>query len=251
MTLARTVIVSRTHVSPKLEFLRPLIIILRMAQIKYTEKELKQPDRFVGAIAAAVDYIADHSKKLLLMVAAVIVILLAAYFINVNNQNKAFEANIMFDDALELYNAGNEEEALAGFLETADTYGDEKISNIAVYYAGLINYNLGNYEESRQLLSEFLASDVDDRMLRDSALLTQGLASYSEGNWTQAIEYLIGIESGLGSPYETMAKLHLAFSYERSGQPQKATNIYKELYERKSGNNPGISSAARQPEPAR
>jgi tetratricopeptide (TPR) repeat protein len=214
-------------------------------KIKYTEKELKQPDRFVGAIESAVNFAGDHSRLLLAVVGAIIVILVGAYFINITTENKAFDANIMFNEALDLYNEGNEEEALAGFLETAETYSGESISNIAIYYAGLINYNLGNYEDSRQLLSEFLASDVKERMLRDSAILTQGLASYSEGNWTQAIEYLTKLESGTGSPYETMGKLHLAFSYQRSGQPQKANEVYKDMYESVPGFNP--ASVANRP----
>ena len=214
-------------------------------KIKYTEKELKQPDRFVGAIERAVDFAADHSRVLLAVVGAIIVILVGAYFMNTSAENKAFEANIVFDEALELYKSGDKEGALAGFLETADKYSSEEISNIAIYYAGLTNYNLGNYEESRQLLSQFLASDVSDRMLRDSAILTQGLASYSEGNWTEAIEYLSAISTGSGSPYETMGRLHLAFSYQRSGQAQKANEVYKEMYENVPGFNP--ASVANQP----
>ncbi len=233
----------------KLEFPEPLIIILRMAEkIKYTEKELKQPDRFVGAIERAVDFAADHGRLLLAVVGSAIVILIGAYFINVSAENKAFEANIMFDEALDLYNSGNGEEALPIFLETAEKYSNENISNIAVYYAGLINYNMGNYDQSRELLSKFLSSDVNERMLRDSAILTQGLASYSEGNWTQAIEYLTKLETGAGSPYETMGRLHLAFSYQRSGQPQKATEVYEDMYKSVPGFNPA-SVANRQAQP--
>jgi|GEM_PF-664976 len=230
----------------KLEFPWPLIIILRMAEkIKYTEKELKQPDRFVGAIESAVNFAGGHSRLLLAAVVAVIVVLVGAYFMNTSAENKVFEANMMFDDALELYNEGKEKEALPVFLETAEKYSGEKISNIAVYYAGIINYNMGNYEESRRLLSEFLASDVKESMLRDSAILTQGLASYSEGNWAQAIEYLTKLKVGTGSPYETMGRLHLAFSYQRSGQPQKANEIYKDMYESVPGFNP--ASVANRP----
>ena len=230
----------------KLEFPMPLIIILPMAEkIKYTEKELKQPDKFVGAIERAVNFAGDHSRVLLALVVSIVVVLVGAYYINTSAENKAYDANIMFDEALELYKTGNEDEALAAFKEMVDKYPGEKISSIAVYYSGLINYNIGNYEESRRLLSEFLASDVNDRMLRDSAILTQGLASYSEGNWNQAIEYLTKLDSGTGSPYVAMGKLHLAFSYQRSGQPQKANEVYKEMYESVPGFNP--ASAANRP----
>ena len=207
-------------------------------KIKYTEKELKQPDKFVGAIESAVNFAGDHSRVLLAAVGAIIVVIVGAYFINTSAENNAFEANTSFDAALEQYALGNEDEALTMFLNTADEYSGEDISNIAVYYAGIINYNQGNYEESRKLLSRFLASDVSDSMLRDSAILTQGLASYSEGNWEQAIEYLTTLRTGVGSPYETMGQLHLAFSYQRSGQPQKANEVYKEMYESVPGFNP-------------
>lgn len=207
-------------------------------KIKYTEKELKQPDKFVGAIETAVNFAGDHSRVLLAAALAIVVVIVGAFLINTSAENKAFEANSMFNKGFDLYALGQEEEALPVFLETAEKYSDEDISNVAIYYAGLINYNLGNYEESRQLLSRFLATDVKDNLLRDSAILTQGLASYSEGNWTEAIEYLTQIRMGTGSPYETMGRLHLAFSYQRSGQPQKATEVYQDMYESVPGFSP-------------
>ena len=207
-------------------------------EIKYTEKELKQPDRFVSAIESGVNFAGDHSRVLLAIVGSVIIILLGAYFINTGAEKNLYEANEVFNEAMDAYSLGNQEEALAKFEETATTYSGEPISDLATYYSGMINYNMGNFDKSREQLSAFLASDVNDRMLRDSALLTQGLSSYSEGNWEQAIQYLSQMQTGAGSPYEAMGQLHLAFSYQRSGQPDKAQDVYKNMYESTPGFNP-------------
>jgi predicted negative regulator of RcsB-dependent stress response len=160
-----------------------LIIILRMAtKIKYTQKELTGPDKFSSTVIAGFEYFSDHSKKIVLIVITVIVVLVAAYLVQGHRENKDDAANTMFNSAVVQLNAGNDQEALNGFNALRNEFPDNKITKIAVYYAGIINFRLGNYDESVNDLNQFLNSGVEEDMLTQSALLTQGLARFEQGN---------------------------------------------------------------------
>ncbi len=89
-------------------------------KIKYTEKELKQPDEFNKTVGRVIDYASDHAKKILIALAIIIAILVGAFFVNSNSQKKELEANIMFDNAFALFDVGDYEVALKGFLDTAE-----------------------------------------------------------------------------------------------------------------------------------
>ncbi len=210
-------------------------------KIKYTQKELKGPDKFSSTVIAGFEYFSDHSKKIVLIVVTVIVVLVAAYFVQGHRENKDDAANTMFNSAVGQFNAGNDQEALNEFIALRNEYPGNKITKIALYYAGVINFRLGNYDESVKELNEFLNSGVEEDMLIQSALLTQGLARFEQGKWQQAVELLSQFEKMPEGPLQERARIHLALTYEKLGQPQKADAIYKELYKRPSGLNPGVS----------
>jgi outer membrane protein assembly factor BamD (BamD/ComL family) len=210
-------------------------------KIKYTQKELKGPDKFSSTVIAGFEYFSEHSKKIVLIVVAVIAVLIAAYVLQGFRENKDDEAADMFNSAVEQFNAGNEQEALNGFLALRKEFPDNKITKIALYYAGVINFRLGNYDESINELNEFLNSGVDEDLLIQSALLTQGLARFEQGKWQQAVEFLSQFEKMPEGPIRDRARIHLALSYEKMGQPQKAEVIYKDLYKKPAGMNPGVS----------
>ncbi|MGH7892792.1 MAG: tetratricopeptide repeat protein, partial [Thermodesulfobacteriota bacterium] len=147
----------------------------------------------------------------------------------------------VFNSAVVQLNAGNDQEALNGFNALRNEFPDNKITKIAVYYAGIISFRLGNYDESVNDLNQFLNSGVEEDMLIQSALLTQGLARFEQEKWQQAVELLSQFEKIPEGPLHERARIHLALAYEKLGQPQKAEAIYKELYKRPDGINPGMS----------
>ncbi|MCK5709420.1 MAG: tetratricopeptide repeat protein [Deltaproteobacteria bacterium] len=215
-------------------------------KIKYTEKELKQPDEFNKTVARVIDFTADHSKKILIGLAVIIALLVGGYFVNSNSQKNELEANNMFDNALALFDVGDSQGALKGFLDTAEQYPGEGISNIALYYAAIINFNDGNYNESVNLLNRFESNEVNEPMLVESAILTQGLAYFNQNEWNKAIDYLSKINDP-ASPYERQAKLHIALSYEQLGDADRAKSIYDQIYQNQVGSSPGLSSVSQTP----
>lgn len=210
-------------------------------KIKYTQKELKGPDKFSSTVIAGFEYFSDHSKKIVLIVAAVIAVLIAAYLVHGYREDRDDQATEMFNSAVEKFNAGNDKEALDEFLALREQFPDNKITKIALYYAGIIDFRLGNYDESITVLNEFLGSGVDEDLLIQSALLTQGLARFEQGKWQQAVEFLSQFEKIPEGPVRDRARIHLALAYEKLGQPRKAEAIYKDLYKRPAGMNPGVS----------
>lgn len=213
---------------------------------KYTEKELKQPDEFNKTVARVIDFTADHAKKILIGLAVIVAILIGVYFANSNSQKKVIEANNMFDNALALFDVGDSQGALKGFLDTAEQYPGEGISNIALYYAAIINFNDGNYNESVNLLNRFESNEVNEPMLVESAILTQGLAYFNQNEWNKAIDFLSKINDP-ASPYEKQAKLHIAMSYEKLGDTDRAKSIYNQIYQNQAASNPGLSSVSQTP----
>jgi len=209
-------------------------------KIKYTRKELKGPDKFSSTVIAGFEYFSDHSKKIVLVVGAVIVVLVAAYAINRHGEGNQDKAATMFTGAVEKYNAGDLNGAVTEFLALKSAYPDAKITKIALYYAGLINFKLGKYDESINELDEFLNSGVKEDMLIQSALLTQGLARFEQGNWQQAVEFLSQFQKMPDGPLRDRANVHLAMAYEKMGQPQKAKEIYREMNKAASGMNRGL-----------
>ena len=213
-------------------------------KIKYTEKELKQPDEFNKTIARVIDFTSDHAKKILIAIAVIIAILIGSYFVNTSSQKKGLEANEMFDNAVTMLNEGDSQGALKGFLETAENYSGEGISNVALYYAAVINFNEGNYDGSVNLLNRFEKNDIKDPMLVESAILTQGLAYFNQNQWQKAIDYFSKINDPT-SPYERQAKLYTALSYEQLGDTDRAKSIYNQINQNQQ--QPGISSLGQAP----
>jgi len=215
-------------------------------KIKYTEKELKQPDEFNKTVTRVIDFTADHAKKILIGFAVIVAILIGSYFVNSNSQKKIVEANNMFDNALALFDAGDSQGALKGFLDTTEQYPGEGISNIALYYAAIINFNEGNYNESVNLLDRFEANEVNEPLLVQSAILTKGLAYFNQNEWNKTIDSLSKINDP-ASPYEKQAKIHIAMSYEKLGDTDRAKSIYNQIYQNQAASNPGLSSVSQTP----
>ena len=208
-------------------------------KIKVTQKELKSPDKFREAVSNTILFLSDNYKKILLVISGVIIIAITAFVIINRLEKENLEANSEFSEASKLYSSGNSQEALSKFLAVREKYPDTRISTLALYYAGSINYELGNYEQSISLLNDFMNSDVNDQTLRDAAYLTLGLSSFNLGKWQEAVDYLSELNKD-GGPYENQARLHIGMSLEKLGRSNEAEEIYKQILDEQTANNPGL-----------
>ncbi len=197
-----------------------------MEKIKYTQKELKQPDKFTAFIVRLVDKVEKNFNKILFALVATVLVFAFVLGFNFYQNKKSDGVGAKFADALELYNSGNAEEALGRFSDIASRYPDEQAAKLSIYYSGTIYYDSDQYEKSIEKMQEYLESKPDSQVLRDSSNLTLGLAYYNLQKWEDSIKSLSKIDSS-DSLYRKAAKINLALAYEKTGQAQKAQEIYK------------------------
>lgn len=195
-------------------------------KIKYTIKELKQPDKFRQFISDLVDTAAENFNKILYAVGAIVVLLIVIYLVSSNQEKKEQMAGEMFESALVEYNSGNIQPALEGFETLVKEHPKQQAAKLALYYTGILNYDLGEYNKTISSLEEYLNDSPDNKLLEDSANFTIGLAYYNLENWQDAEKYLVKLQNS-GSPYEKQANINLGLTYEKLGQFDKAQDIYK------------------------
>ena len=138
-------------------------------KIKYTIKELKQPDKFRQFISDLVDTAAENFNKILYAVGGIVVILIVIYLVSSHQEKKAQIAGNIFENALVQYNSGNIEPALEGFATLIEEHPSQQAAKLALYYSGILNYDLGEYEKTVSSLEEYLNDSPDNKLLEDSA----------------------------------------------------------------------------------
>ena len=120
-----------------------------------------------GIIAKTEQFIEKNKKKLTIVAAAIVVVALAiwAYVALVAQPRQVRAAEDMFA-AEQWFNEGNFEQALngndqyMGFADIIDEYGSTKSGNLAKYYAGICQLNLGQYDEAIDLLKSYKGKDL-------------------------------------------------------------------------------------------
>ena len=119
-----------------------------------------------GIIAKAEQFIEKNKKRLTIGAVAVAVVALAiwAYVALVAQPRQVRAAEDMFA-AEQWFNQGDFEKALngddqfLGFADIIDEYGNTKSGNLAKYYAGICQLNLGQYNEAIDLLKSYKGKD--------------------------------------------------------------------------------------------
>ena len=121
----------------------------------------------VNGIIAKTEQFIEKNKKRLTIIAVAVVVALAiwAYVALVAQPRQVRAAEDMFA-AEQWFNEGNFEQALngndqfLGFADIIDEYGSTKSGNLAKYYAGICQLNLGQYNEAIDLLKSYKGKDL-------------------------------------------------------------------------------------------
>ena len=198
-----------------------------MPKIKYTTKELKRPDKFREYLVEFLEGLSEHFNKILISIGVIVVALLGVCFVSSQQEEKDLLANEQFRKAVESYNSGEMETSLSQLQTLHEEHPGTEVSILALYQMGMINYQLGNFEEATKHLELFLNEDPEDGIFRDGANLVIGLSAFELEKWDKSIEHLLEID-GSTSPYYVQARRHLSLVYEKIGEPEKAERIRKE-----------------------
>lgn len=146
-----------------------------------------------GIIAKAEQFVEKNKKKLTIGAVAVVVVALAiwAYVALVAQPRQVRAAEDMFA-AEQWFNQGDFEKALngddqfLGFTDIIDEYGCTKSGNLAKYYAGICQLNLGQYNEAIDLLKSYKGKDA---FTGAEALMLIGDAYAEMENAKDAVSY--------------------------------------------------------------
>lgn len=198
-----------------------------MSKIKYTTKELKRPDRFREFLAESLEGLSEHFNKILIGIGVIVVGLLGVCFVSSQQEEKDILANEQFRKAVQSYNSGKMETSLSQLQTLRQEHSGTEVSVLALYQIGMINYQLGNFEEAIKHLGLFLDEDPEDGIFRDGANLVTGLSAFKLERWDKSKEHLSEID-GSTSPYYVQARRHLSLVYEKTGEPEKAEKIRSE-----------------------
>lgn len=176
--------------------------------------------------------IQKHFKNIIIVAIGIVFVFAAILITRELNERDVERANYEFQLIIDQYGAdvGKEQaesvlEQLAGFVEN---YSDTQVAGIALYYSVLITFDIEKYEDSIAYSKLYLASGNVPELLRDQIYLTTGLSFYNSDKWNEAIEQLRKVEKK-GSSFSKQARLHIALSYEKMGEQEKADALYEEL----------------------
>ena len=199
-----------------------------MSKVKYTTKELKRPDRFREILAESLEGLSTYFNKILIGTGIIVIGMLGAYFVSSQQEEKDLLANEQFRKALESYNGGETQSSLSQLQALHEEHSGTDVSILALYQMGMINYQLGSFEESIRDLELFLGEDTEDGIFRDGANLIIGLSAFKLERWEKSVEHLSEID-GTTSPYYAQARRQLSLVYEKTGEPEKAEKIRSEM----------------------
>lgn len=141
-------------------------------------------------------------------------------------QNDIYKAQEWFAiDSFRLALEGNSE--YDGFLSVIDNSSGTKTSNLAQYYAGVSYYNLGEYDNAINHLSQFRGKDM---ILSSMALGLQGDAHASQEDISTAIDYYQRAASNSDNEYTSPLFLYKAgLAMESEGDYSGAKAAYEKI----------------------
>lgn len=200
-------------------------------EVKVTQKELKQPDRFRQFVADSIIWAQGNATRIVVAFLGTGVLIAAILIMNHQKEQKELRANYELQQIVSSYQDKHtgkaSEDALKGLKALRDKYSGTAIAGLSFYYSALISYDAGKYDTAIETYKKFLASDSSDERLNNAALLGVGLAYFNLEKWKESIEYLSKVNPNY-NPSGTQAKLHIGLAYEKLGEPDKAKAIYKD-----------------------
>ncbi|WKN42154.1 tetratricopeptide repeat protein [Tunicatimonas pelagia] len=198
-----------------------------------TEELLETPEALQDRIVDTEEYIKQHSTVFIIG-AAIIVLAVAGYFgyqyyqtsQNQSAQEEMFQAIYYFEsDSLNL--ALNGDGNNYGFLEIIDEFGGTDASNLAHYYAGVIELRQGNYESAIEYLDDFSASDL---LVQAQAYALIGDAYLELGeHQSAASQYEKAADYNTNQFFSPQYLVKAAMAYEAAGDYAQAATRYQRI----------------------
>ena len=187
-----------------------------------------------NVITRSEEFIHRNQKTIITVVAAVAVVVLAIFGVNKwYLQPREERAAAEMFAAEQYFLQGEWQKALEGdetnrgFNSVIDNYGSTKAGNLAKYYAGIANLQLGNYDEAIKWLGKYNGKDTFTKPL---AIMAEGDALMEQGNTEKAVKQYLAAAKADDNPVTAPSALFTAgMGYMMLGQQDKAAETFKKI----------------------
>ncbi len=198
-------------------------------------KEIEEKNTEMGnVITRTEEFIQKNQKTIIGVAVAVLLVALVifGYFKWYKQPRETRAASELFA-AEQYFLNGDYQKALdgddtyRGLLSVIDNYGSTKAGNLAKYYAGMANLQLGNLDEAAKWLGKYTGKDLFTKAL---AIMGQADVLMEQGKTAEAAKkYVDAAKSGDNAVTAPAALFKAGVAYIMLGDNKKAADCLKQI----------------------
>jgi Uncharacterized protein conserved in bacteria len=200
---------------------------------KNNKKEEEKLKAVGEAIGKGEKFIIENKVKIIGGIVAILLVIVAIfgykYLVKAPRENTALEEMAAAERyfGLDSFNiALNGDGINFGFNQIIDEYGSTGAGNLAHFYAGFCNLNLGNYQEAISQLEGFKGND---EILQARSYCGIGDAYVELGEYENAVSYFVKAANYRDNEYAAIYLMKAGVTYEELGKYDEALKMYKKI----------------------
>ncbi len=180
------------------------------------------------------DFVTKYQKPLIIGISAVVVLVLAFFaykkLYKEPREEQAREQIYMAEqrfliDSFRLALNG-EPGSYDGFVQVIDSYGSTKTGNLAHYYAGICQLQMGNFKEAIDYLKKYSGND---EIVKGKALCAIGDCYVELNDYKEAAGYFMKAADHRNNSYAAGYLMKAALAYEAVNQYSDALKAYERV----------------------
>ena len=203
-----------------------------MAKTRIRRKDLKKPDEFVTQTGKAVEWISAHYQIVAGVVGSLLLLGAALGITSAFRSARSRDANTDLALAMASLRGSDLSNAATSLTDVAERWSSTSVAGLASLLAANTEIRLGQNDNAITRLSQLMSESSDElpSYLRQQALVAWGNALEEKADWTTAAaKYQAAAD--LSGPYTAQAVLHEARAREQLGEKDRATELYRKLYD--------------------
>lgn len=206
---------------------------------KHLSKEELQTDPLIESYNKAVSFFNENKTTILAVVISLVVVIGSLIGYNFYSSAQEQEAQNLLATAESYYNQGDFEKALNGdsfeltygFLAIANDYSGTEAGNLAIYYAAVSSFKLGNIEEAVEYMSRY---DAPEGILGVGPLSFYAKLYNANGSTQKAAETFVKAanwdENPSTTPYNLYKAAEAYYELGNYGEAQEITDRIMDEY---------------------